>query len=180
MASLLTLMCWLSYPSPAPAALGHYAHSGIQYLLRPLLLSVPLCSGHGKWATFFCSKQLSTTQPPPPLLFAAAAWPKPLLPSWLHLLLSCASLAWLVTGAAGRQEVPLAVEGRLFMLFFLYKSGLEWTIPDRTSCVCCSLITSSENRTNTADSSQRAERRTGPRDKAELAALVGSPVTPQS
>lgn len=33
------------------------------------------------------------------------------------------------------------MEGRLFMLFFLYKSGRGWTIPDRTSCVCCELIT---------------------------------------
>lgn len=43
--------------------------------------------------------------------------------------------------AVHRQEVAAEVEGRLFMLFFLYKSGRGWTIPDRTSCVCCELIT---------------------------------------
>lgn len=52
--------------------------------------------------------------------------------------------------AAHRQEVTAEVEGWLFMLFFLYKSGRGWTIPDRTSCVCCALITGAARRTNTA------------------------------
>lgn len=63
--------------------------------------------------------------------------------------------------AAHRQEVAAEVEGRLFMLFFLYKSGRGWTIPDRTSCVCCALITGAARRTNTAALRPEGERGRG-------------------
>lgn len=73
-----------------------------------------------------------------------ALWPPAAIPPWPPWTRSWAPSWHPPHGrppAAHRQEVAAEVEGRLFMLFFLYKSGRGWTIPDRTSCVCCVLIT---------------------------------------
>lgn len=73
-----------------------------------------------------------------------ASWPLAAIPPWPPWSWSWAPSCHPPHGrppAAHRQEVTAEVEGRLFMLFFLYKSGRGWTIPDRTSCVCCELIT---------------------------------------
>lgn len=52
------------------------------------------------------------------------------------------------------------------MLFFLYKSGRGWTIPDRTSCACCELITGAARRTNTAAPRGRGGHGAGPPHRA--------------
>lgn len=73
-----------------------------------------------------------------------ASWPPAAIPPWPPWARSRAPFCHPPHGrppAAHSQEVTAEVEGRLFMLFFLYKSGRGWTIPDRTSCVCCVLIT---------------------------------------
>lgn len=121
----------------------------------------PRCS-HGRGSYGTCGTAPSPAAPgaasPPCSPMAPGRHPRPGTLAQEGLGTRLAPPAW---PAAHGQEVAAEVEGRLFMLFFLYKSGWGWTIADRTSCVCCVLITGAATRTNTAAPRPERERARG-------------------
>lgn len=139
-------LAWSGHTPAAPISPSHPPH--------------PLCGdGHSSYGT--CDVPVSPAVPgaaPPPC--------SPMAPGAIPACLPWLWQAWASAShprhgrlpAAHRQEVAAEVEGWLFMLFFLYKSGRGWTIPDRTSCVCCALITGAARRTNTAAPRPEGER----------------------